>query len=142
MALQRVLLLKSLITLMTKKLKIMNRIIALSLLVFTFVFMISCTYEEKYEEYVIKDLSKQINDTLEFKVDRLVNNIEVILSGNVNGESVIEFENGAGRYNKITLKGEINQVYETEWYDSKCNFRYRPITNIQGDSLVLKHRIY
>ena len=127
---------------MTKKLKIMSRIIALSLLVFTCIFMTSCSYEEKYEEYLITDLSKQINDTLEFKVNGRVNNIEVILSGNVNGESVIEFENGAGRYNRITLKGQINQVYETEWYEPKCNFRYKPITDVNGDSLVLKYRIY
>ena len=120
----------------------MNRIMALSLLVITLVFMTSCSYEEKYQRYVIKDLSKQINDTLEFEVNGRVNNIEVLLKGNVNGESLIEFDNGSGRYNKITLKGEINQVYKTEWYESKCNFRYRPITNIQGDSLVLKYRIY
>ena len=114
-----------------------------SLLILTFVFTFTfCSVEKEYNEYKIYDLSKPFSDTLIFKKDGLVNNIEVLIVGKVKGESVIEFYNGAGRYNIIKLKGNVNEIYETEWYDSKCNFRYKPITNVRGDSLILKYRIY
>ena len=113
------------------------------LVLFSLFFVIeSCSYDIEYEKYIVKDLNQKLNDTLKVKTFERVNNLEVLIIGNINGESVIEFENGAGRYNKIMLKGNINQVYETEWYDTKCNFIYTPITEIEGDSLVLKYRIY
>lgn len=102
----------------------------------------SCSYEPTYTKYPIKDLSKVINDTLEVSTTDRINNIEVLIKGTINGKAILKFENGSGRYNTIELEGLINKVYETEWYDTKCEFIYEPVSRIKGDSLILEYRIY
>ena len=116
------------------------------ILVFTMVsfclFFNSCTNKNVYNEYLLNDLGKPISDTL--KADNVggVTGVEILLVGEVNGEATLEFENGSGRFNKIKLKGKINQIYETEWYSPKMYFKYTPISAIQGDNLKLRYRMY
>lgn len=120
----------------------MNKFEFVLIFVFISFLLESCFTEIEYEKYIITDLNQNLSDTLKVKTVERINNLEVWIIGNINGESFIEFENGAGRYNKIVLKGNVNYFYETEWYDSKCNFIYTPTTQIHGDSLYLKYRIY
>ena len=95
-----------------------------------------------YEVYSIKNLGNPLLDTLKFDNKNRVTVIEIVLIGEVRGEAVLEFENGSGRFNKIDLKGKVNQTYKTEWYSSKILFKYTPISKIRGDSLKLKYRMY
>ncbi|MEC5395945.1 hypothetical protein [Bergeyella sp. RCAD1439] len=107
-----------------------------------FLMFFSCSYERTYTKYSVKDLSKVVNDTLEVNTPERVNNLEVLIKGTINGRAVLKFENGSGRYNTIELEGLINEVYATEWYDTKCKFIYEPVSKVKGDSLILEYRIY
>lgn len=104
--------------------------------------ILSCSYEPNYTQHPIKNLSKKVSDTLEVNTSERVNNLEVLIKGNLKGKATLKFENGSGRYNTIELEGLVNEVYETEWYDTKCLFIYEPISEIKGDSLILEYRIY
>lgn len=127
---------------MIKNLKIMNKYIILIITNLCLIFN-SCSNEKKYKEYSINDLSKPITDTLKGDNKNRVIGVEVVISGEINGEATLEFENGSGRVSKIDLKGKINQTYETEWYSPDLTFRYTPIMEaIQGDSIKLKYRMY
>ncbi|WP_065213082.1 hypothetical protein [Flavobacterium columnare] len=120
----------------------MNKILVLILLSLG-LFFNSCNNTKVYKEYSINDLNKPLNDTLKSdNVDNKVVGVEIIIVGQINGEALLEFENGAGRYSKINLKNKVNQTYETEWYSPKIFFRYNPISEIKGDSLKLKYRMY
>ncbi|MFV0507246.1 MAG: hypothetical protein ACK5L5_11205 [Bacteroidales bacterium] len=102
----------------------------------------SCSNEAEYKEYKIIDLSKPISDTLKFEKDGRIIGVEILITGFVNGKSVLEFENGAGRFTKIDLENTVNEKHETEWYSPNLNFKYLPESQILGDSLVLKYRMY
>ncbi|QTY26822.1 hypothetical protein [Flavobacterium sp. CS20] len=102
----------------------------------------SCSNEPEYKEYKIIDLSKPISDTLKFEKDGRIIGVEILITGFVNGKSVLEFKNGAGRFTKIDLEDIVNEKYETEWYSPNLNFKYLPESQILGDSLVLKYRMY
>ena len=107
----------------------MNKILAFVSITFCY-FLNSCTKNKVYKEYTIKDLDKAFDDTLKSNnVGRIIG-IEILIDGEINGEAILEFENGAGRFSTINLKGKINQTYETEWYDSKMFFKYTPISSM------------
>ena len=114
----------------------------LYLITFMGLFFASCSSDKKYKEYKINDLSKPIFDTLTFVKDGRIIGLEVLVIGNVKGKAVLEFENGSGRFNRINLENQVNQVYETEWYSPKLAFKYLPEKNIKGDSLIIKYRMY
>lgn len=126
---------------MAKKLKIMNSKIVLLMMILG-LFLVSCSYEKEYKEYRINDLSKPISDTLAFSKEGNIIGVEMSITGYVKGKATLEFENGAGRFEKIDLENVINQTYETEWYEPKLFFRYIPNGNINGDSLIIKYRMF
>lgn len=105
-------------------------------------FFNSCSQEMEYKEYKIAELSEPISDTLKFEKEGRITGVEILITGNVKGKAVLEFENGAGRFTKVFLENTVNEKYETEWYSSKLNFKYMPVTKVMGDSLVLKYRMY
>ncbi len=126
---------------MVKILNTMIRIFALILLTGV-ITLASCSNEQMYKEYRIADLSKELSDTLEMQTPEFVNSIEVVIKGNIKGKAILEFQNGPGPYSKLKLEGVVNQVYRTDWYQKKCHFIYKPLSDIKGDYLVLEYRIY
>ena len=112
------------------------------LVVFFLLLFNSCSNEMEYKEYKIVDLSKSVADIIEFEKEGRIIGVEVLITGNIKGKAVLEFENGAGRFTKVFLENTVNETYETEWYSSKLNFKYVPDSKIMGDSLVLKYRMY
>lgn len=119
----------------------MNRNIV-TLLVPMGLFLTFCSYEKEYKEYKINDLTTPLTDTLEFKKEGRIIGVEVIIIGNIKGNASIQFENGAGRFNEIDLRDKVNRTYETEWYSSKYVFKYIPNSDVTGDSLIIKYRMY
>jgi hypothetical protein len=105
-------------------------------------FLVSCSFKEEYEVYKVKDMSTSISDTLIYLKQDRVSGVEVTITGFIKGKAMLEFENGAGRFNKITLENKIDQTYRTEWYSQKLNFKYTPIENVNGDSLILRYKMY
>lgn len=115
----------------------MNKL--LSLLIFTYLFN-SCSNKK---EYIINDLSNTISDTLVFDTDeKNINGIEILIEGYIQGTAVIEFENGANRFNQIKLENKVNYIYKTEWYTSKMFFRYSPKGKVNGGNLHMKYKGY
>ena len=105
-------------------------------------FLHSCKSEKVYKEYVISDLSSSVNDTLQTDNISRVVGVEILIIGELNGEAILEFENGSGRLGRMVLKGKVNQIYETEWYSPQICFNYTPISIVKGDSLKLKYRMF
>jgi hypothetical protein len=126
---------------MTKGVKIMNSKMIFSIAFMGF-FFLSCSSKKEYKEYRVADLSKPISDTLTFAKEGTIVGVEISITGNINGKATLEFENGAGRFKKIDLTNTVNQLYETEWYEPKLFFRYIPDGNVNGDSLIIKYRMY
>ena len=52
---------------------------------------------------------------------------------------IFEIENGAGRFKKVQLKGNINEIYRTDWYDSQCLIRYIPKGEINSGNIQLEY---
>lgn len=102
----------------------------------------ACSIGQVYQEYSIEDLGKPIVDTLKAgQVDQVIG-VEISLVGEVDGEALLEIENGNGRFSRMELKGKINQTYETEWYSKNMLVKYTPVSTIQGGSLKLRYRMY
>jgi hypothetical protein len=103
-------------------------------------FTISCISSRNYSvrNYDIDRLSHEFQDTLKTKNKR-VTEIEIIFTGNLGGEAIFEIENGAGRFKKVQLKGNINEIYRTDWYDSQCLIRYIPKGEINSGNIQLEY---
>lgn len=114
--------------------KSMNKLLYLIILIGLFS---SCSFNKKYKEYIIKNLSNSISDTLIF--DKNISKIEILIEGNIQGEAILEIENGSNRFHQIKLENKINYIYETEWYNPKLFFRYNPNGNISGGNLSIKY---
>ena len=103
----------------------------------------SCTSNYDIKRCVIKDISQPCNILLcASDTTILPSNVSIHIMGVINGECAIEIENGATCYNTIKLKDTIDFLYNNEWYDSKINLRYIPISMITGDSIVIKYQIW
>ena len=102
----------------------------------------SCSYEPTYMQFELDKLNAKNSDTLEMGFEDLVSKIEILKVGNINGEAIIEFDNGAGRYVRYELSGVVDTMHATEWYSTKCHFIYNPKGLIDGDSLILKYRMF
>lgn len=103
-----------------------------------------CSENEYYEVKTYHSLSKPFTDTLFFPIkseDVIITSIEMEISGYVDGEAILEIENGAGTYNKLKLRGELDEKYYTEWYENKFEIKYTPISIVNGDSIKLKYRL-
>lgn len=102
----------------------------------------SCSYNHSMDRYVIKDVSKPCNIILSASdTTTWTSSVSIHIMGVVDGECTFEIENGAARYNTITLKDTIDYLYENEWYEHKINLKYHPGPKITGDSIVIEHRI-
>ena len=102
----------------------------------------SCSYNHNAYRYVIKDVSQPCNIIL-FASDTTAwpSSVSIHIMGVVDGECTFEIENGAKRYNTITLKDTIDYFYENEWYEDKINLKYHPGPKITGDSIVIEYQI-
>lgn len=109
---------------------------------FLMLFCHSCQQKDKYKKYIIRDISKPVTDTLIVDTNERVGNVEILFNGYIDGKALFQIENGSGRFNKIYLTKDINQKYETEWYDKKIVFNYIPKDSVKGGKLILKYRIY
>lgn len=119
------------------------------LIVFLITFSLSCSsggenaQSSKYKRIIYHSLNKNFSDTLYYPTDKtLITRIEILLSGKIQGSGILEIENGSGRFNKIELNGDINEVYRTEWYQNKCLIKYVSQEFVVGDSLIVKYRIW
>ncbi|EKB58752.1 hypothetical protein [Bergeyella zoohelcum] len=112
------------------------------LITFLGIVLFSCAYDKSYQEYKIDNLSKSISDTLIFQNESDMTGVEIIIIGNVNGRGMIEFENGSGRFEKIDLVNRVDEVYKTEWYESKMLFKYQPMDSINEGNLIIKYRAF
>lgn len=129
---------------MGKSQMIMNKknLLVCVFIVFSFMFY-SCSTEPEYKIYHIEDVSIKTIDTLQdVSIEYVTDRIEILIEGSINGKASIKFENGSGRYNTIEISGDVSEVYETEWYDSRCQFIYEPISHISEGSIMFKYRIY
>ncbi len=99
-----------------------------------------CSQVIDYKKYVISNVSSSVIDTLKFPTSGMINEVELMIKGKINGIAVIKIENGNERYKDITLKGRIDTLYRTEWYEPAIIFKYEPLSEIVGDSLVIFYR--
>lgn len=120
----------------------MKRLPLLALL-FLVLSISSCNHDNGFDNrYVIKDVSRPCNISLcASDTTMCPTSVSIHFMGAVNGECTFEIENGAARYNTITLKDTIDYLYENEWYEHKINLKYHPGPKITGDSIVIEHRI-
>ncbi|PKP40790.1 MAG: hypothetical protein CVT96_07650 [Bacteroidetes bacterium HGW-Bacteroidetes-13] len=83
-----------------------------NLILFISLCLTFCSENEFYEVKTYHSLSKPFTDTLFFPIkdeDLIINSLEMEISGYIDGEAILEIENGAGRYNKLKLKGELDE---------------------------------
>ncbi len=114
----------------------------LLIILFLSTFIISCNYEEKWIKYEIKDLNKPIIDTLKTPNTEQTYYFEAIVRGSISGEAIIEFQLGTNNYyKKIFLQGNFSEKFETEWYENELIFKYTPLTEIPGDSIIIEYRM-
>lgn len=118
-------------------------------LAFLTMFLSSCSGDNKvtqsneYKSITYHNLKDNFTDSLYYQTDKaLISNMEILLSGKMQGSGVLEIENGSGRFSKIKLKGNINEIYKTEWYQNKCHIKYISQEFVEGDSLILRYRIW
>ena len=103
----------------------------------------SCTSDDGFKRYIIKDVTLPCNIVLSASdTTTLPSSVSIYITGVVNGNCVFEIENGAGRNNTIRLKDTIDYFYENEWYDHQINIRYIPDTKITGDGITIKYQIW
>ena len=103
----------------------------------------SCTSDDGFERYVIKDVTLPCNIILSASDTTIIpSSISIYITGVVNGNCVFEVENGCGRYKTIRLKDTIDYCYMNEWYNHQINIRYIPDTRITGDSIMIKYQIW
>ena len=99
-----------------------------------------CSQIDSYQKYIISNVSSLVIDTLKSPTSDIINRVELKIRGNINGEAILKIENGSGRYKNIMLNGQIDTIYQTEWYEPKIIFKYEPLTKITGDSLFIFYR--
>lgn len=100
-------------------------------------------YEDDYCEYIISDATKHFSDTLSCNVDNdFITSVEVQITGYVKGNAIIEFENGAGRLEKILLNDTTKYLYKTEWYENRLIFVYTPIDEVTNGNIILRYKFY
>lgn len=111
------------------------------------VFCISCSNmghspkEDDYSVYNISNIAEHLTDTLSFQVDnKFISSIEIQISGYVKGNAIIEFDNGAGRFEKIFLTDSVKYSYKTEWYDNTLLFVYTPLDEVTNGNIILKYK--
>lgn len=108
------------------------------------ILLVNCRCKtEEYEVFTQLDLKKNFYDTLYYNTDKkLLSKIEIRFLGYIEGEGIVEIDNGGGRFNKVKIQGNINQEYESEWYDRRFIIRYTPVSNVKGGKLIVKYRVY
>ncbi len=100
----------------------------------------SCSFQHNTDSYVIKDVSQPCDILLSAsETTTWPSSVSIHIKGIVDGECTFEIENGAARYNTITLKDTIDYLYENEWYEHKINLKYYPNPKITGDSIVIEY---
>lgn len=103
----------------------------------------SCN-KDSYKTVVYKDLSKDFIDTVAYPIqnDKVVK-INLILRGHINGMAKLEIGNHIGRYfEEFIVSGDVDTTYEAEWYENTYLLKYTPITNVNGDSLIIKYCLW
>lgn len=97
--------------------------------------------EDDYSVYNIFDVSKRLTDTLSVQVDdEFISSVEIQILGYVEGNAMIEFENGAGRFEKIFLTDSVKYSYKTEWYDNNLIIAYTPLNEVTNGNIILKYK--
>jgi hypothetical protein len=63
--------------------------------------------------------------------------------GHIDGMAKLEIGNHIGRYfGEFIISGDIDTIYEAEWYENTCLIKYTPMTKVNGDSLVVKYCLW
>jgi hypothetical protein len=103
--------------------------------------MFSC--KEQSSTFEIKDLSKKQEITLtpNSKMD-VVNGLEIIIKGKVNGSFLVEQTNGYNVTYKYEFeKGNIDKCISGDWYSSDCIIIYEPLGKVEG-KLAITYKFY
>lgn len=97
--------------------------------------------DDDYSEYIISDVTEPLADTLAAHVDDgFVSSVEIQITGYVEGDAIIEFENGAGRFEKVLLADSVEYLYKTEWYDNNLAFAYTPTCEVAKGDITLRYK--
>jgi len=98
-----------------------NKIGLYLFLLIIFVFGISCNGPKKEYQKYVNDLSISFEDTLRYDAENImINNMELIITGNIRGKGILQIDNGSGRFNEIVIENKISEIYKTEWYNNEC----------------------
>jgi len=112
------------------------------LLLFLIFILSGCNSGDKYQTYILKNLSLSKEDTLiYFTNNTLLSQREIILSGYIDGIATLEIDNGPGGYHKMLLEKDVEEHYISEWYDTKSHIKYTPdsVNNVKSDSIIIKY---
>ncbi|MGM5631442.1 hypothetical protein O2K51_11125 [Apibacter raozihei] len=119
----------------------MSRLI---LVVSFFIFSFNCSsHNQNYDELVISELNESFEDILSYKKEGNIIFLEIKIIGEIQGDAILELYDvrGKGPYTKIKLNGRVDKIYNTEWYEPNLKIKYKPLSKINGGSLVLRYKM-
>ena len=113
----------------------MNKNVIIILLLFS---IFACNQTESFQ---ITDLSVKKEFLLKPESDKNYS-IRLEFKGNVNGKSSISLEsNSSGFKKELEVSGEIDTVFNFDWYQEKGKIVYEPI-EVNSGELWIKYTFY
>lgn len=98
---------------------------------------------QQYNEFVFPEMNKDYEKKLTYNKEGNIIFMEIMIIGEIHGDAILELYDvrGRGPYTKIKLNGNVDEIYKTEWYEPNFKIKYKPLSKINGGSLILRYKM-